>query len=127
MHKKPLFLVKNLNVDSLDYSKISPVTNFHNLCSHHTIFLLINRPTRVSKTSAAAIHCRMTNTFLQAEVYSTSSRLELGIIFQFPTMKIIIKIENNISTRIIRKRKINESGIDSFRSLLKRIDCGLVK
>ena len=37
------------------------------------------------------------------------------------------KSENNISTRFIRKCNINESSIDSFRSLLKRIDWDLVK
>ena len=68
----------------------------------------------------------MSNTFLQAEV--SNGIIKTGISDHFPifaNMK-ITKMENIILTRIIRKIKINESNIDSFRSLLKRIDCHLI-
>ena len=127
MHENQLLLVGDLNLTSLEYYKSSPVTNFVNLCFQHTIFLLINRPTRVSKKSGIAMDYKMTNTFLQAEVSSNIIKTEISDYFPiFATMK-ITKIQNILSPRTIRKHKINENSIDSIISLLKIIDWDLVK
>ena len=60
----------DLNLNSLDYSKSAPATKFFNLCFRLTIFSLINRPTRVTKTSATAIDHITANTSLQSEISS---------------------------------------------------------
>ena len=63
----------------------------------------------------------ITNTFLQAEVSSCIFKAEISSRFPvFATIK-FTKIENKISASLIRKRKINGSSIDSFRSILKII------
>ena len=91
IHKYPWFLVEDLNLNSLDYSKSPPATIFFNLGFQHTIFPLFNRPTRVAKTIATAIDHIMTNTFLQAEISSGIIKTEISDHFPiFATMKIII-------------------------------------
>ena len=70
---------------------------------------------------------KMTNTFLQAEVSSNIIKTKISDYFPIFTTIKINKIKNILSPRTIRKHKINESGIDNIRSLLKIIDWDLVK
>lgn len=70
---------------------------------------------------------KMTNTFLQAEVSSNIIKTKISDYFPIFTTIKINKIRNILSPRTIRKHKINESGIDNIRSLLKIIDWDLVK
>ena len=44
--EKPLFLVGDLNINSLDYSRNTHVCNFFNFVFQNGIFPVINRPTR---------------------------------------------------------------------------------
>ena len=68
--KEPLFLVGDLNINSLDYSINTNVRDFFNLIFQNGIFLLINRPTRVTKSSATEIDHVLTNTIIDSEVQS---------------------------------------------------------
>ena len=53
--QKQIFLAGNFNINSLDYSRNSIVCDFYNLPFQNSIFPIINRPTRVTKTSATTI------------------------------------------------------------------------
>ena len=65
VHEKPLFLVGDCNLNSIDYSKRATITNYFDLCFQQTIFTLTNRPTRATKISVEATDHIITNAFLQ--------------------------------------------------------------
>ena len=69
-HEKPLFLVGDLNINYLDYSINTNVRDLFNLIFQNGIFPLINRATRVTKSSAAIIDHVLTNTIIDSEIQS---------------------------------------------------------
>ena len=62
--ENPLFLVVNLNINSLDYSRNKYVCDFFNFVFQNDIIPVINRPTRVTKLSATVIDHILTNTII---------------------------------------------------------------
>ena len=68
--EKPLFFVGDLNINSLDYLINTNVCDFFNLIFQNGIFPLINRPTRITKSSATIIDHVLTNTIIESEVKS---------------------------------------------------------
>ena len=60
--EKPLFLVGDLNINSLDYSRNTHVRDFFNFVFENGKSSVINRPTRVTKSSATIIDHILTNT-----------------------------------------------------------------
>ena len=69
-HEKPLFLVGDLNINSLDYWKNPNVRDFINLISQNDVFPLVNRPTRVTKISATIIDHVLPHTIIDSKVQS---------------------------------------------------------
>ena len=63
-------LIGDLNLNSLDYATNNHVQNFFNLAFENGVFPVINRPTRITKTSETAIDHILTNTILEFEVHS---------------------------------------------------------
>ena len=59
--QKPLVLIDDLNLNPLDYATINHVQNFFNLAFENGVFPVINRPTRITKTSETAIDHILTN------------------------------------------------------------------
>ena len=59
--EKQIFLAGDFNINSLDYSRNTRVLDFFNLAFQNSIFPFINRPARVTKTSAAIIDNILTN------------------------------------------------------------------
>ena len=58
---KNAFTVGDLNINSLDYENNEPVKNFFNLVFQNGFLPLIQRATRVTKTTATAIdHIKLT-------------------------------------------------------------------
>ena len=62
LQEKPLFLVNDLNINSLDYSRNTHVRDFFNFVFENGKSSVINRPTRVTKSSATIIDHILTNT-----------------------------------------------------------------
>ena len=60
----------DFNINSLDYSRITIVRDFFNLAFQNSLFLVINRPTRVTKTNATKIHHILTNTIIDSPLHS---------------------------------------------------------
>ena len=60
--EKPLYLVNGLNINSLDYFRNTHAGDFFNFVFENSISPLINRPTRVTKSSATIIDHILTNT-----------------------------------------------------------------
>ena len=61
---KPLFLIGDLNINSLDYSRNTHVCDAFIYFFLNGIFPVINRPTRVTKSSATVIDHILTNTII---------------------------------------------------------------
>ena len=68
---KPLFSVGDLNINSLDHSIGTNVRDFFKLIFENGIFPLINRPTRVTKSSARIIDHVLTNTIIESGIIKT--------------------------------------------------------
>ena len=69
-HEKPLLLVGDLNINSLDYWKNPNVRDFINLISQNDVFPLVNRPTRVTKISVTIIDHVLPHTIIDSKVQS---------------------------------------------------------
>ena len=69
-HEKTLFLVGDLNINSLDYWKNPNVRDFINLISQNDVFPLVNRPTRVTKISVTIIDHVLPHTIIDSKVQS---------------------------------------------------------
>ena len=66
-HEQFLFLAGDLNINSLDYSINTDVRYFFNLVFQNGVLPLINRSTRVTKSSATITDHVLTNTTIDLE------------------------------------------------------------
>ena len=62
--EKPLFLVSDLNINSLAYSRNTHVRDFFNFVFQNGIFPVINKATRLNKSKATIIDHILTNTII---------------------------------------------------------------
>ena len=65
-----MFLVGDLSINSLDCSINTNIRDFFNLVFQDGVFPILNRPTRVTKSSATIIDHVLTNTIIDSEVRS---------------------------------------------------------
>ena len=79
--EKPLFLVGDLNINSLDYSRNTHVRDFFNFLFQNDIFPVINRPTRVTKSSAAIIDHIVTSTLIDSHIQSGIIKTDISDYF----------------------------------------------
>ena len=68
--EKLLFLVGDLNINSLNYSRKAHVHDFFNFVFQNGIFLVINRRIRVAKSSAKVTDHILTNTIIDSHIES---------------------------------------------------------
>ena len=115
---KPMYLIGDFNLNVINYETDSNIKNFLNLIFQNGLVPVINKPTRVTRTSATAIDHIITNTF-------TNSKLSTGIIKtdisdHFPNFLICDKteIDTYSETTNIFKRYINEDSINNFNEML---------
>ena len=66
--EKSLFLVGDLNINSLDYSRNMHICDFFNFVFQNGIFPVIKRPTRVSKSSATVTGHILTNAIIDSHI-----------------------------------------------------------
>ena len=69
-HEKPLFLVRDLNINSLDYWINPNVRDLFNLIFQNDVSPLVNRPTRVTKISVTIIDHVLHHTIIDSKVQS---------------------------------------------------------
>ena len=97
---KYLFLAGDINIDSLNYLTNSIVKQFFNLSFKNDLTplsLLINRPTRVSRTSATSIDQMVTNIFMDSEIMS--GIIKTDIIDHFAIFCTIKTMKNTLQWR----------------------------
>ena len=69
--QKPLVLIGDLKLNSLNYATDNHVQNFFNLPFENGVFPVINRPTAITKTSESAIDHILANTILERVIMNT--------------------------------------------------------
>ena len=76
--EKHLFLVRDLNIYSLDYSINKNVRDFFNLVFQNGIFPLIKKLTSVTKSSATIIDHVLINTRIDSEVQRDTLKTDIS-------------------------------------------------
>ena len=120
--EKPLFLVGDLNINSLDYSRNIHVRDFFNFVFQNGIFHVINRPTRVSATIIDHI---LTNTLIDSDIQSGIIKTDISDHFAvFSLLKTNLE-QTNIKKTII-KRDINEDSTKYLKTIFNSTDWELL-
>ena len=123
--EKPLFLVGDLNINSSDYSINTNVRDFFNLIFQNGTFLLINRPTRVTKSSATIIDHVLTNTIIDSGVQSGIIETDISDHFTVFALTRTSLVQPNLKKAFI-KQDVNEDSIKYFKSILNSVDWDLI-
>ena len=119
--RKNVFIVGDLNINSLDYESNEPVKNFFNLVFQNDFLPLIHRATRVTKTTATAIDHIITDANFKNKM--TSGIIKTDITDHFPIFTILEKYNKNPPEKTkLMKRDFTEENIHTFEFLLKNID-----
>ena len=123
---KPLFLVGDLNINTLDYFKNSPIVrDFFNFVFQNGIFPVNKRPTRVTKSSATVIDHILTNTIIDSHIQSGIIKTDINDHFAiFSLIKTNLE-QTNIKKTII-KRDINEDSMKYFKIIFNSTDWDLL-
>ena len=119
--EKPLFLVGDLNTNSLDYSRNTCVRDFFNLVFQNDIFPVIKRSIRVTKSSAKIIDHILTNTLVESHTQSGITKIDIGDHpAVFPLLKTNLEL-TNIRKTIIKRDK-NEYSMKYFKAIFNSTD-----
>ena len=121
---KTCFLVRDLNLNLIDYQSNAKVRNFVNLIFQHSLVPIVNKPTRVTKNNATLIDCIITNSFTDQE--NLTGILKTDISDYFPNFNISMKrgLDSNDKKVTIKKRIINADSIEKFRDILSEVNWG---
>ena len=109
-HEKTLFLVGDLNINSLDYWKNPNVRDFINLISQNDVFPLVNRPTRVTKISVTIIDHVLPHTIIDSKVQSgiiTDISNHLVVFALIKTSLVQSNIKKTLKNKILIKIVLN--------------------
>ena len=121
-HEKPFFPVGDLNINSLDYSINTNVWDFS---FQNGVFPLVNRHTRVTKSSAAITDHVLNITMADLEVQNGLIKTDISDHFAvFALMKTSL-VQSNIK-EIFLKWDINEDSIKYLKSILNSVDWNLI-
>ena len=114
----------DFDINSLDYFS-TIARDFFNLAFQNSVFPVINRPTRVAKTSATIIDHILANTIIDSPLHSGLVKADISDHFAvFCLLK--TNFEQSNMKNIVTKRDINEASIKHFKSLFNSIDWDLV-
>ena len=129
---KQIFLIGDINLNSLDYETSNCIKNFFYLLLFYlsfknSIFPIITRPTRVTRTSTTSIDHILTNAILTRKIHS--SILQTDISDHFPIFTFIKEevTENETGKTTIFKRDISETTKETFKNILKNYNWDTVK
>ena len=123
--QKPLILIGDLNLNSLDYATNNHVQNFFNLAFENGIFPVINRPEKIMKTSETAIDDILTNPILNFEVHTGIIKNDVSDHFGiFCVLK--TDLERKSNNEYILRRDIGKSNVEKFKGLMNTVDRNLI-
>ena len=122
---KTVFMVGDLNINSFDYDNNALVKNFFNLVFQSGFLPLIQRATRVTRTTATAIDHIITDAILESTMHS--GIIKANISDHFPIFAILENSCNknkNYEKTKITKRDFSNENIQNFQFLLKKYKMG---
>lgn len=122
-NKKTVYLVGDLNLNSLEYNTNNKVKNAFDMFFQSNLIPLINKPTRVTKRSASIIDHILTNN-LNLE-NTNSGIIKCDVTDHFPVFFIENstlndKLKENSDTVFVRK--FNQKSVNNFHDFLKNSD-----
>ena len=100
---KPLSLVGDLNINSLDYSRNTHARHVFNFVFQNGIFPVINRPARVTKSSAAVIGHILTNTIIDSHIQSGIIKTDIS-----DHLAISSLIKTNLKQTILKRPTLKD-------------------
>ena len=115
-------MVGDLNINSFDYDNNALVKKFFNLIFQSGFLPLIQRATRVRRTTATAIYHIITDAILKSTMHS--GVVKASISDHFPTFAILENSCNknkNYEKTKITKRHFSNENIQNFQFLLENI------
>ena len=121
---KTCFLVGDLNLNLIDYQSNAKVRNFLTFTFHHSLFPIVNKPTRGTKNNATLIDYIITNSFTDQE--NLTGILKTDVSDHFPIFTISMKhgLDSSDKKVATKKRIINADSIQEFRDILSEVDWG---
>ena len=126
LHKQKIsnkiaFLLGDFNLNALDYDNNEVVKNFFNLAFQSGFIPLIQRPTRVTRTSATAIDHILTNGILENKIQSGIIKTDISDHFPIFTVLTTNEACSLEKTKFI-KRDISSENTATFKFLLENIN-----
>ena len=118
---KDLYLFGDFNINVLDYEKNVKVKHFVNFAFQNSAILLINKPTRVTRTNATTVDHTLTKAFLNKQIKTGIIKTE--ILDHFPIYLItdpIISSEMKNKRTLLYKRTINTATKIISRTFLQK-------
>ena len=116
-NKKKFFVLGDYNMNCINYEENSDVRNFYNNVFQHGAIPLINKPTRVTTTTATLIDNIITNCFFEKSL--KKGIIKSSISDHFPIFVVFDNNKNNTTeskNSKISKRTFNEQNIESFKN-----------
>ena len=116
---KNLYVTGDFNINLLNCEIDSNVTQFLNTLFQHNVIPLINKPTRITRTSETLIDNILTNNFHCSKIQSGVIKTDISDHFPIFMTEHIQVSESNEQPKTIFQRNINEKSISEFRNLLQ--------
>ena len=120
MSNKAAFLLGDFNLNASDYDTSKEVKDFFNLVFQNGFLSLVQRPTRVTRTSATVIDHILTNRVLENKIQSGIIKTDISD--HFPIFTVFKTNETScLEKRKFIKRDISSENIDTFKFLLENM------
>ena len=125
---KDLYLVGDCNINVLDFENNVKVKTFVNFVFPNNLTILINKPTKITRTNATAIDHILTNIFLNKQIKMGIFKTEISDYFPiFLITDPITLSEVKNKTKVLYKRTINTATKENFKNILARNNWDLLK
>ena len=109
----------------MDYSKNTHICDFFNFVFQNGTFIVIKRPTRVTKSSAIVIDHILTNTIMDSHIQRGIIKTDINDHFAIFSLIRTNLEQTNIKKTII-KRDINEDSMKYFKIIFYNTDWDLL-
>jgi exonuclease III len=112
--KKILCMAGDFNINALTYDTFPKTKSFFDMLFKHNVISVINRPTRVTRTTATAIDNILTNYFLDVNFSSGIIKTDISDHFSVFYSFNLNKIANKNKEEIV-KRDLSSKNVENFR------------
>ena len=117
--QKIICVAGDFNINALTYDSFPKTKSFFDMLFKHNTISVINRPTRVTRTTATAIDNILTNNFLEGKFSSGIIKTDISDHFSVFYSFNLSKNTSDKETKTILKRNISNKNVDNFRLALR--------